>query len=363
MFLKHADPAVAKVAEKISSGARLSVEDGLALLGSPGLSATGFLANQLREKMHGRATTFSVNRHINYSNVCVNRCAFCAFRKSEGESGADRLSVEEVVGKAGLTGDKGNIEVHITGSLDPLFSLEDAVRMVSEVRKARPNAIVKAFTLTEIDFFSARSGLPPGQVMLHLKNAGVEAFPGGGAEIFSERTRKSLCGDKISGERWLELAGLAHSLGIRTNATMLYGVGESDEERMDHLSRLRSLQDETRGFMAFIPLLFQKEKTALKGLRSVGMAEQLKVYAVSRLFLDNIPHIKAHWVMSGLAAAEVSQWFGVDDIEGTVVEERIGHEGGARTPGGLTRDAIISLIKRAGRTPVERDGLYNKVPA
>lgn len=355
------DGRAGEIADKVLNGVRLSPDDGLYLLRSKSLSFTGLLANLARERLHGNATTFSVNRHINFSNICSNRCSFCAFRRSEGEPGANRLSIREILEKALEAGGTGPVEIHVTGALDPLFRLEDALSMVRALKAAMPRSVIKAFTLVEIDHFSKISGREPEEVMALLKEAGVSAFPGGGAELFSENIRKKLCPEKISGERWLRLAELAHTSGIPTNATMLYGIGESDEERVDHLLKLRELQDRTGGFMAFIPLLFQKDRTPLSHLVGVGACEQLKVYAVSRLVLDNIPHIKVHWVMAGLKIAELSQWFGVDDIEGTVHEERIGHEGGAKAPSGLTKDAIRSIILRSGRVPRERDGLYASV--
>lgn len=351
-----------EIALKVARGSRLSEEDGLELFRSPDLAVAGYLANLAREKRHGNVTTFAVNRHINFSNICANRCSFCAFRKDDGAPGAGRLSPDEVkrkVAEAGLPGKP--LEVHITGALDPAFTLCDAVRMVSGVKNANPSAIIKAFTLVEVEDLARKSGKAAEVVMEDLRDAGVSAFPGGGAELFSERIRKRLCPEKTSGERWLQLAGTAHSLGIRTNATMLFGVGETDRERVEHMLMLREQQDRSGGFMAFIPLLFQKKNTPLEEVPTPSFAEQLMVFSVSRLLLDNFPHVKVHWAMSGLKMAELSQWFGVDDLEGTVVEERIGHEGGAETPHGLSRQLVVSLIARSGRTPLERDGLYRPV--
>jgi aminodeoxyfutalosine synthase len=357
-FFRPSDPRVRSAAEKIFAGARLSREDGLGLFETADLSSLGYLANFAREKLHGRATTFSVNIHINYSNICENSCLFCAFKKREGEQGAERLSTEEICGKISESRDSALLEIHITGALDPRFTLEEALGTVTRIKEIRPDAVIKAFTLVEIDYFAGRSGISARETMLKLKEAGVSAFPGGGAELFSSRVRKEFCPGKISGEKWLALAELAHSLKIPTNATMLYGIGESHEEKVDHLLRLRETQDRTSGFMAFIPLLFQKENTSLKHLRDVGAADQLRIYAVSRLMLDNIPHIKVHWALSGLKIAELSQWFGVDDVEGTIGEERIGHEGGAKTPAGMTKSSIVSIIERSGHVPAERNGLY-----
>jgi aminodeoxyfutalosine synthase len=358
-ILEPSDPLLSPIAEKIFSGEALSPLEAIDLFDSEDLPFLGVLSNFVREKLHGTATTFSVNRHINYSNICANDCLFCAFRRDETDNRAARLSIEDISDKIAGYGNSEPLEIHITGALDPTYGIDEAIQTIDRIRKIQPEAVIKAFTLVEVDFFSRRSGLDAGDVMQRLKDAGVSAFPGGGAEIFSPRIRSRVCPDKISGERWLKLAELAHSKGIPTNATMLYGIGESYEDRVEHLEKIRALQERTKGFMAFIPLLFQKENSKLKIVKSVTLAEQLKLYAVSRLFLHNVPHLKVHWAMSGLKAAELSQWFGVDDIEGTIVEERIGHEAGAGTPVGMTKDAIISIIERSGRVPLERDGLYN----
>lgn len=352
---------IEKIALKIINGERISSDDCLKLLEHNNLSEMFYLANIIREKRYGSFTTFSVNRHINYSNICQNKCLFCAFRKEENSKEARRLSIDSILKIVDEIKNYPYLEIHITGGLDPNFSFDEALTLVKKIKEIKKEAIIKAFTMVELDYFAKTSGLKDVEVLKKLKEAGISSFPGGGAEIFSPRIRKKICPLKIDGKRWLELSKKAHKLGIPTNATMLYGVGETEKEIVQHLDKLRSLQDETSGFMSFIPLLFQKENTPLKKLREVALAEQLKLYAVSRIFLDNIPHIKNHWVMSGLKAAEISQWCGVDDLEGTVFEERIGHEGGAKTPIGMTKEAIEKIIKAANRIPVERDGLYKRV--
>jgi aminodeoxyfutalosine synthase len=349
-----------RTALKIVDGKRIAARDCLRLLEHKNLSEIFFLANFMREKRYGFFTTFSVNRHINYSNICKNRCLFCAFRKEENSKEAKRLSVDAILKIVDGLKHYPNLEIHITGGLDPKFSFDDALNLVRKIKEIKKEAIVKAFTMVEIDYFSKTSGLKDVEIIRKLKEAGISSFPGGGAEIFSPRLRKKICPLKIDGERWLELSRKAHKLGIPTNATMLYGIGETSEEIAEHLYQLRSLQDETGGFMSFIPLLFQKENTPFKKLKDVTLLEQLKIYAVSRIFLDNIPHIKNHWAMAGLKSAELSQWCGVDDLEGTVFEERIGHEGGAKTPIGMTKEAVVKIIKAAQRIPVERDGLYRR---
>lgn len=352
---------IERVGLKVVDGKRISFSDCLRLLEHKNLSEIFFLANFIREKKYGFFTTFSVNRHINYSNICKNKCLFCAFRKEENSKNAKRLSIDSILKIIDEIKHYPNLEIHITGGLDPKFSFEDALMLVRKIKEIKRETIIKAFTMVEIDHFSKTSGLSDLEVIRRLREAGISAFPGGGAEIFSQRIRKKICPLKISGKRWLELSKKAHKLGIPTNATMLYGIGETTEEIAQHLFELRSLQDETNGFMSFIPLLFQKENTPLKGLKNVTILEQLKIYAVSRIFLDNFPHIKNHWAMAGLESAELSQWCGVDDLEGTVFEERIAHESGAQTPVGINKEGIIKIIKAAQRIPVERDGLYRRV--
>ncbi|MCX7830400.1 MAG: CofH family radical SAM protein [Acidobacteria bacterium] len=350
---------IEKIAAKIFNSNRISEKECIKLLKSKRFDEIAYHANYIREKKYKNITTYAINRHINYSNICQNDCLFCAFRKDKNSKEAKRLKVEEILKIIDEIKHFKNVEIHITGGLDPQFTFKDALSLVKKVKEIKSKAIIKAFTMVEIDFFAKNEGVDESKIMSKLKESGVSSFPGGGAEIFSDRIRKKICPSKINSDRWLELSRKAHKLGIPTNATMLYGIGETSEEIVDHLKRLRTLQDETNGFMSFIPLLFQKENTALKNLKAISLVEQLKIYAVSRLFLDNIAHIKNHWAMAGLKSAELSQWCGVDDLEGTLFEERIGHEGGAKTPIGMKKEEIVKIIKSAGRTPAERDGLYN----
>lgn len=350
-----------KIFFKILNSGRISKSECIKLLNLKQVTEIFYIANIIREKKFGNKTSFSINRHINYSNVCQNKCLFCAFYRDEKSKEVKRILPNNLKKILEEVKNLKNIEIHITGGLDHKFTFEKALEVIKTIKQIKKDAIIKAFTMVEIDFFAKTSGLKEIKVMERLKEAGVSSFPGGGAEIFSKRIRKKICPQKIDSERWLVLSKMAHCLNIPTNATMLYGIGESSEEIADHLFRLRSLQDETHGFMSFIPLLFQSEKTPLKHLKKVSLLEQLKIYSVSRIFLDNIPHIKNHWAMAGLKCAELSQWCGVDDLEGTVFEERIAHEGGATTPIGMTREQVKKIIKDAGRIPVERDGLYNIV--
>lgn len=346
------------ISEKVFSLKRIDNNDCLTLLQTSNYPQLFSLANFLREKNYSNYTTYSVTRHINYSNVCKLRCRFCNFRKDENSKEVKRLKIDEILGLVDELKDEKCVEIHITGGLDKQFSFYDALNLIREIKKIRSDAIIKSFTMVEIDYFAKSANLSDEDVFWSLKECGVSSFPGGGAENFSESVRKKICPEKIDGNRWLELAKKAHKIGFKTNATMLYGIGETPYDIIYHLECLRDLQDETGGFMSFIPLLFQKENTPFSHLKDVSLLEQLKIYAVSRIYLDNFPHIKSHWVMAGLKAAELSQWTGVDDIEGTVYEERIAHAAGAKTPTMLKKEQLISLINSAFRIPVERDGLY-----
>ncbi|HWR58203.1 MAG TPA: aminofutalosine synthase MqnE, partial [Thermodesulfovibrionales bacterium] len=319
------------------------------------------LASHVAERKNGRNAYFIVNRHINPTNICVNRCRFCAFSRSKGEEGAFELTINEVVNKLRTSNFELRTpfrEVHIVGGLHPDRSFEYHVDMVMAIKRAYPKVAVKAFTAVEIDYFSRVSGFPVEEVLTWLKQGGLDAMPGGGAEIFAAEVRNRLCPEKISGERWIEIHRAAHVCGIPTNATMLYGHLERYEDRVDHLMRLRDLQDITSGFQAFIPLAYHPKNTDIGGSYSSGI-DDLKTVAVSRLVLDNFTHIKAYWIMLGEKIAQMALLFGADDLDGTIVEEKITHSAGAMTGEGLTRKELVNLITKAGRTPVERDAFYN----
>ncbi|MCL4475640.1 MAG: CofH family radical SAM protein [Nitrospirae bacterium] len=375
------------ISDKALSGQRLTREDAIELFHSDDLFTIGRLAAHVAEKKNGKKAFFVVNRHINPTNICVNRCKFCAFSRSKGEDGAFELTIEEIINKLkdetenrriGEMERQGNSnttspihpitdspnhrfrEVHIVGGLHPDWSFERYCAMLLEIKKTFPSIAIKAFTAVEIDYFSRISGLAVREVLERLKKSGLQAMPGGGAEIFAERVRTKLCPEKISGERWLEIHRTAHLCGIPTNATMLYGHLESYEDRVDHLMRLRGLQDLTGGFQAFIPLAYHPRNTDIGGFYTSGI-DDLKTIAISRLFLGNIPHIKAYWIMLGEKIAQVSLLFGADDLDGTIVEEKITHSAGAMTSEGLTRKELVTLIKKAGKVPVERDAFYNAV--
>ncbi|RMG04999.1 MAG: aminofutalosine synthase MqnE [Nitrospirae bacterium] len=348
-----------RIEEKVKQGERITPDEALHLFESKEVHRIGRLASLVAENLHHKRVFFVRNRHINPTNICVNRCRFCAFSRSPQEDGAYELSPEEIIEKI-ETGGEELREVHLVGGLHPEWGLEYYEDILKGIKGRFPTIHIKGFTAVEVDYLSKKSGLTVKDTLQRLKDAGLDAMPGGGAEIFSAGVRSKLCPEKISGNRWLEIHRSAHLLGIPTNATMLYGHLESYEDRVDHLLRLRELQDETGGFQAFIPLSYHPQNTEIGGTGASGI-EDLKTIGISRIFLDNIPHIKAYWIMLGEKLAQVSLLFGADDLEGTVLEERITHAAGARSSEGLTPKEIIRLIRRAGRIPVERDSLYNQV--
>lgn len=349
------------IVEKVEKGQRLTREDGIRLMESTDLLTIGYMADLVRRRKNGDYAYFIVNRHINHTNICDNLCKLCAFAKKPEDPEAYTMSLEEVESKAIECKDQGISEIHIVGGLNPELNLEYFEEMLRKVSRALPGVVIQAFTAVEIDYFARTEGISVKEVLQRLMDAGLDSLPGGGAEIFSTRVRDKICEKKISGERWLEVHETAHRLGVRTNATMLYGHIETAQERIDHFIRLRELQDKTGGFLAFIPLAFHPKNTGLEGSglsRSTGY-DDLKALAVARLMLDNFDHIKAYWIMIGLKLAQVSLAFGVDDIDGTVVEEKITHAAGADTDQALTKQQLVRMVKAAGRVPVERDTLYN----
>jgi aminodeoxyfutalosine synthase len=350
------------VRDKVVSGERLSFEDGVRLFHCRDVAAVGALANHVRERMHGDVTWFNRNLHVNATNVCEASCIFCSFaRLKTGDADAYTMSIDQAVGRVRALADAFITEVHIVNGLNPDLPFAYYTDLLRAMKAERPDVHLKAFTAVEIHYFSEKYGMTYEQVLLRLVDAGLGSLPGGGAEIFHPRARKKLCHDKVDAEGWLEVHRTAHRLGLRTNCTMLFGSIERTEERVDHLLRLRSLQDETGGFQTFIALKFHNENNRLQRLPEPTGQDCLGTLAVSRLLLDNIPHIKAYWPMLGVKLAQVSQSFGVDDLDGTVREERIYHMAGAKTPQELTRAELIELIRRAGRIPVERDTHYNVV--
>ena len=354
------DP-LALVEARVEAGERLSFEDGLALLSCTDLLRIGRLADRARARKVGDDVYFINNRHINHTNVCKNRCDFCAFSRDPGEEGAYTMTLEEVLDRARSSLAEGISELHIVGGEHPELPYADIRRMIAELHALAPHVHLTAFTASEIVHFAGQSGMSEEEVLLDLKAAGLGSLPGGGAEVFARRVRDQVCAKKISGEKWLEVHKKAHRCGLRTNATMLYGHVETLEERVDHLLRLREAQDETGGFQAFIPLAFHPRNTKLDSLAPTTGVDDLKMLAVARLLLDNFDHIKAYWVMIGLKLAQISLHFGVDDVDGTIIEETITKAAGAEAGQAVPRTDLVRIIKDAGRVPVERDTLYREL--
>jgi aminodeoxyfutalosine synthase len=356
---------IAAIAERVRAGERLTREDGHALFLAPDLFAVGALADEVRARLHGDRAYYNRNMHLNPTNVCVERCLFCGFaRRSDTEAGAFTLSPEacrERVASVVLRS-PGISEVHVVGGLHPTKPFDYYLDVVRAVREAAPRAVIKAYTAEEIDHFARISGLSLDAVLEAMKDAGVTALPGGGAEIFDPAVRKKVCPDKIPAERWFEIHARAHALGLPSNATMLFGHVETEAQRVDHMIRVREGQDRSHGFQCFIPLPFNPRETFLRKLTNGPTgAEILRTLAVSRLMIDNVPHLKAYWVMCGLPVAQVALGFGVDDLDGTLVAEKIVHMAGADTPIGLTEEALARTIREARRTPVERDSFYRPI--
>ena len=355
------DVRLEPIAAKVLAGERLSLEDGVALYRSPDLLALGWLANYIREKRHGNLCFFNVNRHINPTNVCVAHCKLCAFGRSPDSPGAYTFALEEIWQRAEQGLREGATEFHLVGGLHPDLPFEYFLDLIRGLKSRCPGVHLKAFTMVEVGYFARISKLSIRDTLLALKDAGVDSLPGGGAEIFNPRVRKVICDHKVSGQQWLNIARTAHQIGLRSNATMLYGHIESDEERVEHLLALRTLQDETGGFVAFIPLAFHPENTGLAHLPKPTGFTDLKTMAISRLLLDNFDHIKAYWIMLTPRVAQIALRFGADDIDGTVVEEKIYHDAGATTAQFTPRAQLERLIREAGRVPVERDTLYRPI--
>jgi aminodeoxyfutalosine synthase len=347
---------------KIDDGVRISDAEALALFDCDDLLAVGDLAARANQRVNGDKVYFNVNRHINYTNVCVNRCTFCAFsREHEDDDGGYTLALNDILKRTAEARDAGATEIHMVGGLHPDLPFDFYLEILAAIKADSPKMHIKAFTAVEIDYFAELTKQSPVEVILELKAAGLDSMPGGGAEIFAPEVRKQICPEKISGERWLEVTEQVHRTGLKTNATMLFGHVETYADRVDHLARLRQLQDRTGGFQAFIPLAFQPDNTRVPGAKGVGGVDALKTLAISRVYLDNFRHIKAYWVMLGLKVAQVSLAFGVNDIDGTVVEEQIGHVAGADSPQQLNKEQLVDLIRKAGKQAVERDTLYKEI--
>ncbi len=358
--------------ERVMAGERLTPEDGEALFACPDVHAVGALAFHARTRLHGNKTYFVRNRHINYSNVCVNRCRFCAFRREQGEDAAFTLSKEDIVARALDDGGHPFAEIHVVGGCHPDLRLDWFEDVFRALKKVRPQAVLKAFTVAEIAHFARQEKCGTVDVLRRLKDAGVAMLTGGGAEIFNPEVRRRICPEKISGDEYLRIAGEAHGLGIASNCSMLFGHVETHRDRVMHLCALREQQDKSAGFKCFIPLAFQPKHNALA--REMASADalgdptadsgldRLRTIAVARLLLDNIPHIKAYWVMLGIKTAQVALHFGADDLDGTIMEERIGHMAGSDEAQALGRQELEDMIRGCGFTPVNRDALFNPLP-
>jgi aminodeoxyfutalosine synthase len=355
------DPRLEPIAEKVLAVERLDAEDALGLYRTADILAVGWLANHVRERLHGNRTYFNANRHINPTNVCVAACRLCAFGRRKDAPGAYTMALEEAWQTAASGYSEAVTEFHIVGGLHPDLPFQYFLDLVAGLKERFPQVHIKAFTMVEVAYLAKRAKLSIRETLERLKAAGVDSLPGGGAEIFADRIRHIICDHKIDGQQWLETARTAHQLGLRSNATMLYGHIENDEDRVDHLLKLRGLQDETGGFQTFIPLAFHPANTLLQHLPKTTGLSDIRQIAVSRLVLDNFPHIKAYWQMLTPKIAQIALRFGADDIDGTVVEEKIYHDAGATTPQGLRRQELVRLIREAGREPVERDTLYHPV--
>lgn len=350
------DEALIPVWERVQAGERLSFEDGVGLLKTNDIAALGRMADHVKREKVGDKVFFVINRHINPTNVCVLSCSFCDYAKKLGDEDAYEMTNEEILD---LINDEIR-EVHIVGGHHPTWPFERYEEIVRVIHEAYPDTQIKAFTAAEIDYFHKRWKLSDEEILERLRAAGMISMPGGGAEVFSKRVRNELFPGKAGHERWLEIHRKAHNMGIRSNATLLYGHIETLEERIQHLIYLRELQDETGGFLTFIPLEYQVGDTKLVP-RHASAIEDLRMIAVSRLMLDNFPHIKAYWIMIMEETAAISLNFGADDIDGTIGEEKIAHAAKAASPIGVAREHIVRLVRDAGRIPVERDALYNEL--
>ena len=358
-FLEQSE--LADIAAKVEAGIRLSEADCARLFASRDLNAIGLMANTARERRHGNVGYFILNRHINYSNICILDCDFCAFYRRRRDDGAYEYTVPEMVEKAKAALALGITELHIVGGLHPSFKWEYYLDMLRSLQALDARLHIKAFTAIEILHLSWVGKRSVPETLAALREAGLGSLTGGGAEIFDPGVRKVICHAKETAEEWLEVHRTWHQMGGRSTCTMLIGHVEQPEHRVDHLRRLRELQDETGGFTAFVPLAFHPENTKLPDLPGPSGYDVLKTLAIARLYLDNVPHMKAYWILMGMKLAQVSLSYGVDDIDGTVIEEKIYHMAGAQTPQQMARAELERAIREAGREPVQRDSLYQPV--
>ncbi len=361
------DPRLLPLAEKVLAGARLSFEDGLLLYETPDLSGVGAMANHVRTRLHGRKSYYVVSRRLSYTNVCYTHCQFCAFQAKPGDPRAYALSAEDIIRELEKPENDGVRELHMTSGHNPKLKIDYFEDLFRKIKARFPSIHLKVFTMIEMDYYARISGLSTEAFLDRCMAAGLESCPGGGAEIFDEALREQICIGKKDAQVWLDTAALCHRKGIPTNCTMLYGHIEEARHRVDHLLRLRDLQDRSlvagyAGFLAFIPLAYQNEDNELSAthvIHETTGTQDLREIAVARLLLDNIPHIKAYWVMISPGLAQIALSYGADDVDGTVIAEEIAHDAGAKTPQGLTQGELDRLIREAGYEPLERDNLYN----
>lgn len=361
-MIHSVDPKLKAIREKVEAGERLSFDDGL-LMYDPEISVNdlGQLANLVRERINGNAAYYNINTHLNATNICVYRCIFCAFRSDLRSDKGYIMSDEQILARGKEAIDNGCTELHVVGGLHHQKKFDWYLNLVQILHDAYPNLHLKAWTAVEINWFEFLTKLPTAEILQQLKDAGLGSMPGGGAEIFHPEVRDQICEHKADGSNWIHIHRTAHSLGIKTNCTMLYGHVEKPFHRIDHLIQLRELQDETGGFQTFIPLAFHPENTGLDHIKKPSALMDLRTMAISRLMLDNIPHMKAYWIMLGIGTAQTALAYGADDLDGTVRHELIYHDAGATTPEFMSVDQLENLIRETGRDPVERDTIYRQV--
>ena len=353
--------AVQNALNKALRGERLSLEDGVNLYHSPDLIELGAVANEVNLRKNGHDVYFNVNRHINPTNICALSCKFCAFSRKPGEEGAYAYTDDEIAHRAKVAAESGATEVHMVGGLHPRWKLSNYTNIIRIVKETAPNLHVKAFTAVELDWLARKERKSVSEVLVELREAGLGSLPGGGAEIFTPYVREKICDTKLTGDGWLDIHRTAHKMGLRSNCTMLYGHIEDIEARIDHMIRLRTLQDETSGFNVFIPLAFQPENNELGINRHTYGVDDLKTIAVARLMLDNFKHIKSYWVMTGDRVAQTALHFGANDLDGTVVEEKIANMAGSRAGMAMAKSKILRVIRDADRIPVERSTIYEPI--
>jgi aminodeoxyfutalosine synthase len=361
-MIHSAKPTLDSIHEKVEAGERLSFDDGLHLYSNEvPLGELAVMANRVRERKNGNAAYYNINTHLNPTNVCIYRCCFCAFRSDLRDPKGYAMSDEQILARGQEALDNGCTEMHIVGGLHHQMKYDWYLNIIHILHQAYPQLHLKAWTAVEINWFAHLTKRTNADILSEMMTAGLGSMPGGGAEIFHPEVRDKICEHKADARNWIDIHRTAHELGLRTNCTMLYGHIEQDYHRIDHLIRLRELQDETGGFQTFIPLAFHPENTGLADIKKPSGAMDLRTMAISRLMLDNIDHIKAYWIMLGIGTAQTALSYGADDLDGTVRHELIYHDAGAETPEILSVDDIERLICEAGREPIERDTLYRRI--